>query len=193
MWVSWTSEPLGHQRDLVQQPGRMSSKSFSKEGDKMKRLAIFYFALASIFITDCWNVASGDGFNAECRTLNPLTGEPQESFYAGDDVLLRLILDVPAEAIGKKVDVKARMSLKVGSLQIAFNLPNMTIASPYQDPGIEELGELTPFTGRLVKDRVIRIPSNVREGYVAVQVKAEIAGIGSGQCVNRIIVKPQVV
>lgn len=148
----------------------------------MKRFLMSAFALLVLSLT-----AFKANAELECKTLNPTTNQPQTVFSAGDDVLLTLNLNVPEEVVNKPVDIKVSASVEIKSLGISFSIPNIKLKSPYKDP--RENVESLPFTGRIVKEKILTIPEEVPPSKIKLTAFVATKGVGSAKCVNNIEIK----
>lgn len=125
---------------------------------------------------------SAAGFVLSCETLDPQTRNLKNSFTAGGEMLLRLVLQVPPAAAQKEVGVKLTANFKVGSVTIPYTLDELKISLPNKDPTTDTGSTQLPWSGNLAESRLVKIPQDFPVGTYNLRAKATIEGVGKQAC-----------
>lgn len=125
---------------------------------------------------------SAAGFVLTCETLDSQTQNLKNSFTAGGEMLLRLVLQVPPAAAQKEVSVKLTAHFKVGSVTIPYTLDELKISLPNKDPAVDTGSTKLPWSGNRAESRLVKIPQNFPAGTYNLRAKATIEGVGKQAC-----------
>lgn len=129
----------------------------------------------------------GDGgFSFSLQLLNPVSEEPQKTFFFGDEVGYKIAIDIPPAAEGKLATVKLTASVKVGALALPFTASNV-FKGPVTNPTSKEIDIFQPLVW---KDK-FKLPSElpVSKLTATIKVVVTIADIGTKSITRKITIQ----
>ena len=152
------------------------------------------FAICSLS-TSAGLPALAQDFEIECEVLDAQTGEPGEAFVAGDELLLRILVDVPPGPMQARVVVRASLKAKIRGFKFSTNFPTFHIDLPDQETreqieGFEDAEEMIPEDFFLEEEVKLKLPDMLPDSTYTIKVDATLKGFGHDSCEKHVRITP---
>ncbi len=157
-------------------------------------------ALLTVFVICFLSTSAGlpafaQDFEIECEVLDAQTGEPGNEFVAGDDLLLRIRVDVPPGPMQARVAVRASLEAKVFGFKFHKDFPTFSIDVPDQETreqieGFEDAEEKIPADFFLEEEVKLKLPGMLPESTYTIKVVATLKGFGHDSCEKHVRITP---
>lgn len=130
------------------------------------------------------------GFSLTCQVLDPTTQAVRGTFAAGDEMLVRLGIEVPPEAADKQVNVKLSAIARIAGIAIPYSLDEINTSVPNRNPNPGGTGPVPPSSGSRSESHLVVVPRDFPAGTYSVRAKAAIEGVGKRACEAQVVVTP---
>ncbi len=134
-------------------------------------------------------------FTIECEVLDAQTREPRSDFVAGDDVVLRVEIDVPSGPMQAQVAVRASLRANVAGFKFKLKLPSFHVNVPDKQTreGIEGFADAEakiPESFSLVKEATLKLPDMLPDSTYSLKAVATLKGFGDASCQQDVRITP---
>jgi hypothetical protein len=119
----------------------------------------------------------------ECEVLDAVTLLPRNGFSTGEELILRLLIDVPPEAMKGQIDVKTSVAARIHGFKFSLGLQEFSIDVPDADTrqeieGFEDLESRVPDGFFLEREALLKLPDRLPDSTYTLKAVASSKSFG---------------
>jgi hypothetical protein len=133
--------------------------------------------------------AGPQGFVISLKISNPNSGQPQTTFYFGDEVGYEITASIPPSAEGKKATVNLSATVKIGGVTIPYATSHI-FSGPVTNPSYETANTYTMYEPHTWNGK-FKVPQDIPVPELSATVKVDISiqDIGTSRVNQRITLR----